>query len=296
MSNTSPVNLKKNLLLGVGSQRAGSTLLYRLLHTSMKGLFMHPVKELHVFDSIHNVRPPKALKTFSEHQLERLNKSHGELDEVKNGGNKRLICEIRANKILSERDINKVDYLDLFRPCLMHYNWIGEITPEYMLLSKEQLKDIYRLFDGRVVPILMVRNPAKRFVSAFKLRHAYMRPKDQPAPDNYILLKDLNLLLNRHKEDGWVKAQLRLTSVFGRNCLILSLDTLVSRPKDAFKVLEDCTGLDLDYDRAISCLREKVNETDINLCIDEPTSKLLNNFFAESIRDAEDLCGHTLKI
>ena len=267
---------------------------------------MHPVKELHVFDSMHHLRPRHALKTFSKYQLERLRKQHGDLKAAQETGNKRLICEIRTNTILSESDVSRVDYLDLFRPCLMHHNWIGEITPEYMLLNEEQLQGIYDLFKGHVVPVLMVRNPAKRFLSAFKLRHFYMRPKGEPIPDNNTLLSNLNLLLDQHEQDGWVRAQLRfnqyreaqqrLRLVFGDSCLVMSLDTLTQQPEQAFKALEQRTGLALDRPSAETCLHKKVNETNIKLTLDKQTKNSLERFFAESLKDAEDLCGTTLKI
>lgn len=306
MTEPSPTNKAHNLLLGVGSQRAGSTLLYRLLHQSVKGLFMHPVKELHVFDSRHHLRPRQALKTFSRHQLERLKQQHGDLAMAQTTGSKRLTCEIRTNMILSERDINNVDYVDLFRPCLIHHHWVGEVTPEYMLLNEEQLKGVRDQFPGRIVPVLMVRNPAKRFLSAYKLRHFYMRPAGQPMPDNDTLLSNLNLLLDQHEEDGWFKAQLRfnqyreaqqrLEAVFGNDAVVLSLDTLTQQPEQAFQILEELIGLGLDRTAAITCLQQKVNETDIQFTLDEATQASLAHCFRDSLADAEDLCGNSLMI
>ena len=306
MTEPSPTDHTHNLLLGVGSQRAGSTLLYRLLHQSVKGLFMHPVKELHVFDSLHHLRPRKALQTFSKHQLERLEKQHGDLTTAQITGSKRLICEIRTNTILSEREISKVNYLNLYSPCLMHHHWVGEVTPEYMLLSKEQLRDVQKQVTGRVVPVLMVRNPAKRFLSAFKLRHFYMRPAGQAMPDNATLLSNLNLLLDQWEEDGWVKAQLRfnqyreaqqrLQAVFGDSVVVLSLDTLAQQPEMALQALEERTGLAVDRPLAEACLQQKVNETDIRLELDSSTQSALQTFFADSLKDAQALCEQQLKL
>jgi hypothetical protein len=299
-------NKAHNLLLGVGSQRAGSTLLYRLLHQSVKGLFMHPVKELHVFDSLHHLRPRQALKTFSRHQLERLRQQHGDLATAQTTGSKRLICEIRTNTILSERDINNVDYLDLFRPCLIHHHWVGEVTPEYMLLNEEQLKGVRDQFPGRIVPVLMVRNPAKRFLSAYKLRHFYMRPAGQPMPDNDTLLSNLNLLLDQHEEDGWFKAQLRfnqyseaqqrLKSVFGDDTITLSLDRLIQNPEYAFQILEERINLEINRERGIELLQQKINETDIKMSLDAEAIEKLNTYFAKSTEEAEQLCEHSLNL
>ena len=44
-------------VLGIGSQRAGSTLLHHCLDVA-SDVFMHPLKELHYFDTLHGVRVP----------------------------------------------------------------------------------------------------------------------------------------------------------------------------------------------------------------------------------------------
>lgn len=267
---------------------------------------MHPVKELHVFDSLHHIRPRQALQAFSRHQLERLRGQYGDLTDARISASKRLVCEIRTNEILCESDISDVKYLDLFRPMLMHYRWLGEVTPEYMLLSEVQLQQIFDMFNGRVIPILIVRNPAKRFLSAFKLRHFYMRPAGQPVPNNDELLSNLNLLLDQYEKDGWVKAQLlfnqyreaqqRLQAVFGDQVLVFSLDRLILNPYTIFRDFSERTGLDVDHQLAEQCLKKKVNETDIKLSLDLPTIKKLRLFFSDSLADAEELCGEELHL
>ena len=57
-------------IIGIGSQRAASTLLHTLLSDSSDA-FMHPVKELHYFDTLFGVRPQEALTEFSTRQLMR---------------------------------------------------------------------------------------------------------------------------------------------------------------------------------------------------------------------------------
>ena len=57
-------------VIGIGSQRAGSTLLYTILEQCTP-IYMHPVKELHYFDTLFNVRNPSVLHKFSVHQLHR---------------------------------------------------------------------------------------------------------------------------------------------------------------------------------------------------------------------------------
>jgi len=47
---------------------------------------MHPVKELHVFDSLHHLRPRQALQSFSKNQLQRLRNQHGDLATAQEKG------------------------------------------------------------------------------------------------------------------------------------------------------------------------------------------------------------------
>jgi hypothetical protein len=62
--------MKPNFILGIGSQRAGSTLICRLLekHSQIR---MNPVKELHYFDTLLKIRKQNALTDFSLRQLDR---------------------------------------------------------------------------------------------------------------------------------------------------------------------------------------------------------------------------------
>ena len=60
----------KRFVIGIGSQRAGSTLLHRILE-QCTDIFMHPVKELHYYDTLFEVRGARALRVFSKRQLDR---------------------------------------------------------------------------------------------------------------------------------------------------------------------------------------------------------------------------------
>lgn len=84
-------------VIGIGSQRAGSTLLHNLLDESTS-IFMHPLKELHYFDSLFHVRAPQALVAFSRRQLDR------QLDEIIAATqygfiDKSYKCLLRTNRI-----------------------------------------------------------------------------------------------------------------------------------------------------------------------------------------------------
>ena len=118
-------------VIGIGSQRAGSTLLHNLLHEVREG-----ARHLHVLVVAVG---PQALVAFSRRQLDR------QLDEIIAATqygfiDKSYKCLLRTNRILASTPVENVDYLNLFRPCLMENPVIGESTPEYMLFSVEQLR------------------------------------------------------------------------------------------------------------------------------------------------------------
>ena len=184
MNKLKEIGSNKKFIIGIGSQRAGSTLLHRILNECYTELFMHPVKELHYFDSYYKIRPREALKIFSKRQLEILERKNRNKINL----NKREQCELRTNEILAEKKIEDIEYIDLYRPCLMHYRYFGEITPEYMLLNKKQIEFMKKKLNNNLYIILMIRNPIKRFISAFKLHQSYMRKKEEyQSPEKEIL-------------------------------------------------------------------------------------------------------------
>ncbi|MGO2110707.1 MAG: sulfotransferase [Pseudoclavibacter sp.] len=157
-------------VIGIGSQRAGSTLLHRILDDCTP-VMMHPVKELHYFDTKFRIRDPRVLKEFSSRQLDR------ELDDFVTGtkptqfGAKKS-AYLRANWMLASRDIDDVEYADLFRP-FQPDAVLGEITPEYMLLRESQIEYMAEVVGAEAKIILIRRDPVDRFVSAFKLLKMY---------------------------------------------------------------------------------------------------------------------------
>ncbi|WP_191964736.1 sulfotransferase [Synechococcus sp. RSCCF101] len=294
-----------NFLIGVGSQRAGSTLLYKILHRAAQGLFMHPVKELHYFDSLYRIRSPEALTTFSRAQLRRLNEQHGCLDvETTETLSKRDQCEIRTNQLLSAHEVEAIPYTDLYRPCVMHFPWLGEITPEYMLLDAEQLRRAQEIMGSRACFVLVARHPLKRFISAFRLRYSYLRPPGSPKPDNATLVRDLKGTLKQR--DAWLQSQLRFSDyaaaiatfrqVCDSNFLVFSLDDLVRRTDTVMQQLSELTGLSIDHELATSMVQSKVNETGVEIELDDECRDLCDAVFSPLIEQSADLFDHPLAL
>ena len=264
---------------------------------------MHPVKELHIFDTLHGLRSQEALHKFSAAQLARLDRHfHSPSDSEIQGLPKRIQCEYRSNRILLNSDVNNIDYADLFRPLLMHGTWLGEITPEYMLLNPDQIRDVVSRLGARVVFVLMIRNPVKRFISAFRLRHAYMRPQGEAPPSNEALNEDFRHIFK--SQDGWFQTQLKFNeykqsvenyqSVVGSDLLFFSLDELVERVSGVATVISQATGLSFDEEKVQSVVSEKANEVNVPFRLDADSSHICSSYFSDLLQSAEDLVGHRL--
>jgi hypothetical protein len=295
----------KNFLLGIGSQRAGSNLLHKLLAKTTRDVLMHPVKELHYFDSLYRIRAPQALKDFSAVQLANVVRARGlKTEEDEKALPKLMQCYVRANRILSTRQIESVDYQDLFRPCLQDHDWFGEITPEYMLMNAEQIQKARDVIGAeRMIAVLMVRHPARRYLSAFKLGLIYMQ---DPA---VIEGQDPSVLLERFKQslrsdDGWNLCQDRYnrfaetaelwSSHFGDDFLMLSLDQLVGSTMTALGRIAERTGFQFDEQSVAAVMQAKVNDVGVDVVLDDEARDLCDHRFGASVQQLNGLMGAEL--
>lgn len=247
-------------VIGIGSQRAGSTLLHKVL-SECTSIFMHPIKELHYYDTLFGVRKPDILKEFSQRQLNReldrlaQSDSHGYIDKT-------YRCYIRANKMLANNDVANIDYYDLYRPCIAENRLIGEITPEYMVLPEAGVQQMAEDL-GKSTPIILIsRDPVNRFISAFKLLKVY-------SGDNYDknkMSEDILEVIDTMPE--WIDQQIALgdynsaQSLYERyfdNVLLLSYENDLNKPNLLGNKLQEC--LDIKVDRRT--LR-KITKTRLN--------------------------------
>ena len=268
---------------------------------------MHPVKELHYFDSLFRIRAPQALQDFSSAQLANFQQSRRiESDSDERSLPKVLQCYVRTSRILSTRRIEAVDYQDLFRPCLQGSEWLGEITPEYMLMNNEQivkLKDI--IGSKRIVVILMVRHPAKRYLSAFKLQQVYMRnPEEAVNHDQSALLEKFKMSLR--SDDGWNHCQNRYNcfaetmklwrSHFGDNFLVLSIDQLVGDTYSALNNISEQTGFQFDQKAVQAVMQNKVNDVGLSISLDDEAHELCDKRFGLMAQRLNELMGYELTL
>jgi len=253
---------KPKFVIGIGSQRAGSTLLHRILD-ECTDIFMHPVKELHYFDTLYNVRHQDVLTQYSQRQLDR------ELDRLIKEkdhsyiSSKKYKCFLRANKILASKKIEKVDYLDLYRPCLMGNPTVGEITPEYMILPEEGVKHMADMLGKKTPIILITRDPVERFVSAFKLLKAYGKENvDMNGFEEEILnvFETMPTWVEQQKNlSDYKKAEEKYRKFFDK-ILIISYEELTSNPDIGHSILTDFLNVDVDKEKYISILGKRVNQ------------------------------------
>jgi hypothetical protein len=192
--------MKHRFVIGIGSQRAGSTLLHRLLEASTN-VFMHPVKELHYFDTLYGVRAKEALKDYSLRQMAREVEKIVSAKDLAFLTKKKYKCYLRTNRELAMVPIERVNYLDLFRPCVMGHPLLGEVTPEYMLLDDVAIEKMKQVVGEDAAIILICRNPVKRLLSAVKLMNSYNNLK----MDNVAAGAWLERMMNENT--SWMMAQ-----------------------------------------------------------------------------------------
>lgn len=238
---------RQRYIIGIGSQRAGSTLLHRLLDASTPA-FMHPLKELHYFDTLHGVRSPEALQDYCRRQLRR------EADRRVKAGDRHAIdhhshCYLRACRRLAFGDLAQVEYRDLFRPFLCSHALLGEVTPEYMLLDPQAISAMRAVVGDDAAVILLCRKPVERILSAVKLMNAYnnLRMDDAQARDWLTRMLDgnSNWIAAQDAYNDYETAIANYSSAFS-SFVALRYETLVSNPEHAAVMIQEATGIAVD--------------------------------------------------
>ena len=284
---------KPQFVIGIGSQRAGSTLLHKVLD-ECTDIFMHPVKELHYFDTLFDVRHQDVLTKYSKRQLDR------ELDRVITSKehdylkSKKYKCYLRTNKILAANKIEDVDYLDLYRPCIMGNNIIGEITPEYMILSEDGIKKLADVVGKDAHIIMIARNPVQRFISAFKLLKAY---NNQSVSNEEFDGELRNVLEHSIK---WVEQQDLLNDYqkafenyqkYFSNVLFLSYDNIIGEVDKTHEQLTSFLNLEIDKEKYTKMLGHRVNAIGETGSVSKATLDILTNKYKLQIEFLNDYFG-----
>jgi len=250
----------KKFVIGIGSQRAGSTLLHKILDECSE-IFMHPLKELHYYDTLYGVRQQSILKEFSKRQLDR------ELDKIISSVShhfidKRYRCYLRANKILLNKEIADVDYFDLYRPFLAEANILGEITPEYMLLPDSAVARMRTDLGASTKIILIGRDPVDRFLSSFKLLKSYGGGvHDSSALEREVsqAIEEMPAWIEQQKRFNSYDIALNLYKKYFDSVLFMSYEKIISDIHGSHRLLEDFLETKIDLECMKNIMKKKVN-------------------------------------
>jgi hypothetical protein len=221
---------------------------------------MHPMKELHYFDTLHNVRSPDVLKKFSANQLER---EIRKICDSKQFGfiNRRYKNYLRTAMLGVTKEMADLQYKDLFRPCLAGNELLGEITPEYMLLPQEGVKHMADVIGNDATIILLARNPAERLISAFKLYKIGLG-------DGALKYFEDDLRAAIVEKGSWMAQQdafneyqtafNKYKAVF-ENVLLLRYEDVFENPESVIQQLKLASGIEIDESVYRQIILDKVN-------------------------------------
>lgn len=155
----------KRFILGVGSQKAGTTWLHEYM-ASFDQVGKGPLKEYHVWDALHL----SICKRFKAKKRQ----------------------ATRSPAKLIRRRMQKKDgfYFDFFEDLLKTpgVQIAHDITPSYSGLGREVLRDIRQRFESRGVEcraVFLMRDPVERCLSSFKMR-ASAKGKDFSSVDPVV--------------------------------------------------------------------------------------------------------------
>lgn len=251
--------MKHRFVIGIGSQRAGSTLFHHLLEESTN-IFMHPVKELHYFDTLYGFRAKEGLKDYSLRQMAREVEKIVTAKDLSFLHAKRYKCYLRANKTLGMLPIEKISYLDLFRPCLMNNKLLGEVTPEYMLLDDAAITKMKQVIGEDAAIILICRNPVKRLLSAVKLMNSYnnLRLNNETAGIwiERMIADNNSWMLAQDKYNDYQSAIERYSRHFP-HFIAISYDQMVTEPTQTAEKLANALNIQVNTE-AFKLAAEKV--------------------------------------
>jgi hypothetical protein len=259
---------------------------------------MHPVKELHYFDTINDIRPQQALASFARRQLSR------QIDTITRANSFNFIddtykCMLRANKMLALRPIREIQYLDLFRPMLSSKELLGEATPEYMMLTAEQIREMAKVISTDAVIILLCRDPVKRILSSAKLFNVYNNLNmDSKTLSNWLLscIQDNSAWITaQDKYNNYETAINNYTNIFP-NFLALSFEEMLMNPRGAARKLQDQLETSVNLDVFVESSKKVTNSLSEQIIDDSKLLNVLSDRYSESRRFLREYFGSTYEI
>ena len=280
---------KQKLVLGVGSQYAGTLLLHNILD-KCTNVAMHPMTELHYFDTLYGIRDKKILKAYAKRQYDyEHDKFLHEYDQT--FFNKRHETLLHASHLLVTHDVENIDYFELFSPMSESGRMMGEISPEYMLIPDEDLEKMSRYLGRDCKIVLMVRHPVDRFLESLKLHI----PKSLMNKNRRIVEKDI--LESIEATPAWFKLQetfnhyeeaLKRYRTHFDHVLSISYESLLSHTEENLSVLQHFLGISLDKKKALDLCTTFLKNVSLPMEISTPFRNLLEYKFRDDIAYLHD--------
>lgn len=277
-------------VIGIGSQRAGSTLLHKIL-VEATSIYMHPLKEIHYYDTIYEVRKLKVLRSYLRDQLSREVKkiidssSHAYID-------KRVKNYLHSSWLMFNNDIENINYLDLFRPCVRENFLLGEITPEYMILPEEGIRRMLQDVGEDARIILLARDPVDRLISSYKLLKRYR------SSNGNIDNADEEIQWHISNDTEWIKQQDLLNDYslaykkykkYFSYVKVFFYEDMFKKPSYFAAELEGFLDEKVSHDALKEMVGNKVNSLGEEVAVSDYTKRLLAERYASSIEFVKKL-------
>jgi Sulfotransferase family len=268
-------------VFGIGSQRAGSTFVSHLLD-AIPNAYVHPLKELHYFDTKYGVRGSEVLAFFCQHRfatnIESMTTYHGQaLQEL-------LADQIVSDfKLMNDSSCKNHDYAYHFRAALSRRNdisYLCESTPEYMLLPNEALAEIKAIIPN-CKAVLAARDPVKRFISAFRFLAAHESFANEGS--EALSRRAIEMLENN---DGWIQQQDQFNQYTaaidrfeqaGIPVFTILTDSLQNQLSEVVSGLESFLDIKLNDSAVANLVGKKINEVEFSFT---PSQELLEKLAA----------------
>ncbi|MDN5214503.1 sulfotransferase [Fulvivirgaceae bacterium BMA12] len=163
--------------LCIGAQKGGSTWLHECLvrHASVK---VPPIKELHFFDEIEDKRGKVVDRLFADNWFDNRWRYNVKLALLNIFLFKEVKLGIWLLKYLFVKRCLKdtVKYKKLLSELRGDAKIVGEITPDYCILTKKTIRRMHEVFPKLKI-IFILRNPVEREWSEAKMKLLRMRGK-----------------------------------------------------------------------------------------------------------------------
>ena len=240
--------MKKIFILGVGAQKAGTTWLHRQLIKNSKFNFGHR-KEYHVFDSIEKLNEPSRKKgnySILNSCISKILDSHSNWTLGRN-----------MNKGQRRYQAIDLSFLDNIENYFEYFNYlylkdetieaVGDITPEYALLTRKTFRLIKKGLEKRgfdIKVIFLMRDPAERSWSAAKYRKRNMSPKQLKKFDEVKFLRRQSSTSGNSRKSKYEDTIRNLENVFNKENIYYEFYERLFLPESQAR-LQDFLGLQL---------------------------------------------------